>query len=983
MRSAGRTLGTILAAMVVGCGDGENGNGPAQSIALTATPSSLTLEQGTSGTVTVNLVRGGGFDGAVTVTVTGLPTGVTLSVVPSPLTGTTTSATVTVNVGASVPAGVYTATVNASAAGIGSATATYTLTVTATPNYALAANPAAVSIGQGTSAQTTINVQRTNFTGAVTLSLDNPPSGITGAFNANPATADQSTLTIDVALSVPTGNYNLTVKGAATGPGDKSTSVALTVTEQPDYTLSTTPNAVTINAGSDEQTTVNIARTNFTGAVTLSLDTPPEGVTATFNPAAPTGNSSVATITVAASVIAGNYDLTIKGTATGVPALVDSVGASTQVAAIGDRTTTVALTVAPTPSFTISANPAALNVSQGGSGNSTVSVVRTNLTTDIALTLVNPPAGITGGFTPPTLGGATMSSTLAIDVAGNVAPGVYPVTVQGAAGTLTRSTVIDVNVVSGPTVSLVANPALLTIEQGSSGQSTLTATRTNYTGDIVPSASGNPGGMAVTFNPDPLTADMSTITVAVGGGVAPGQYNLTITGASGAAGNPTTPLQVTVTAPSGSNIVWEFCNTDDVPIQFWRQSSGTWAAVAPTVVGNVTRFAFTVSSSTGGVAYTISTAAPAQESVLGSGQQRLRRLATQSLQKAMAASMSRRGRSQMVNAVAGEYETSVFFGTTAQLLGTAETCTVPPSNVTKHFDVTGQGAGEEGLLGYGGVPSGLVPGITGYDVMIPAGSYDWMALFGPAPMLPDFEHNWAAYRIGRDEDVPGGAVAIDRAGAPAFVPFPFTVSGGGGGSFWSFSQSFSGIDGAIAGFPIGPLLNMTGTGNLFFLQPGDRKVNDLVSFDWTNVEELAGGIQSIRTSSRYLGSAPPGSGAFTLNQAVPTFATSPVGGAPVTTWSTSGTIPTDYQGTESIVAASFLGAGDGATYSVVATRAWLAANGFTTTFTLSGQDLPGFQESWAPASPLDASTVLMFSSDFTTMPLAGSIFNLAIRSQTP
>src|SRR6185503_17501166 len=226
-------------------------------------------------------------------------------------------AVVTVNVASTVAPGSYPITVRASATGIGAATAQYTLVVTAapTPNYTLSAT--AASAVQGATGTSTISIQRTNFTGGVTLTLDNPPAGITGTFNPSPATGDQSVLTINVASTVAPATVNLTVKGTATGVADKTTTVALTVTAPPpaNYTLSVSPTSVNATPGGTAQTTVNIARTNFTGTVNLALDAPPAGITATFNPASATGNTSTATINVAGTVVPNTYNVTIKGTA--------------------------------------------------------------------------------------------------------------------------------------------------------------------------------------------------------------------------------------------------------------------------------------------------------------------------------------------------------------------------------------------------------------------------------------------------------------------------------------------------------------------------------------------------------------------------------------------------------------------------------------------------------------------------------------------
>src|SRR5256714_6591234 len=83
-----------------------------------------------------------------------------------------------------------------------------------------------------------------------------------------------------------------------------------------DYTLSLTPAALTIVPGLSGSTTVAISRTNFTGAVTLSLAGAPVGTIRPFSPGAPTGNSSTLTIIVGATVAPGVYNLTVNGAGT-------------------------------------------------------------------------------------------------------------------------------------------------------------------------------------------------------------------------------------------------------------------------------------------------------------------------------------------------------------------------------------------------------------------------------------------------------------------------------------------------------------------------------------------------------------------------------------------------------------------------------------------------------------------------------------------
>ena len=83
-----------------------------------------------------------------------------------------------------------------------------------------------------------------------------------------------------------------------------------------DYTLALAPGALRMIEGGTGFETVTITRTTFTGAVTLSLGNAPAGVTGSFAPAGPTGTSSTLTVSVAAAVTPGVYDLTVDGSAT-------------------------------------------------------------------------------------------------------------------------------------------------------------------------------------------------------------------------------------------------------------------------------------------------------------------------------------------------------------------------------------------------------------------------------------------------------------------------------------------------------------------------------------------------------------------------------------------------------------------------------------------------------------------------------------------
>src|SRR5947199_272171 len=454
-------------AVAVGCGTKES-TGPAADYTLSLAPAALTIVQGSTGNTTVTITRTN-FTDAVTLTLGGAPTGVTGSFNPAAPTGT--SATLTVSVGATVVPGVYNLTVNGSGSP-GNRSTPLTLTVSAAPDYSLSLAPAALTIAQGATGTTTVTITRTNFTGAVTLSLGGAPTGLTGSFDPAAPTGTSSTLTVSVGAAVLPGTYNLTVAGIGT-PGNRSTPLTLTVSEAPDYTLSLSPAALTVDPGATGTTTVTIARTNFTGAVTLSLGNAPTGVTGSFNPAAPTGTSSTLTVSVGAAVAAGAYNLTVDGT--GAP---------------GNRSTPLTLTVSAPGDYTLSLTPAELTVEQGAMGTATVTITRTNFTGAVTLSLGNAPTGVTGSFNPTAPTGT--SSTLTVSVGAAVPPGVYNLTVTGTATAGNRSTPLTLTVSATPDYALSLSPAALTIVQGMTGTTTVTVTRTNFTGAVTWSLGGAP-----------------------------------------------------------------------------------------------------------------------------------------------------------------------------------------------------------------------------------------------------------------------------------------------------------------------------------------------------------------------------------------------------------------------------------------------------------------------------------------------------------
>jgi hypothetical protein len=100
---------------------------PPGSFSLSATPASLTVQHGRSGTYAVTITRTAGFSDAVALSVSGLGSGVTGTFNPSSATGT--SSTLTINASGNAQRSTFTLTITGTSASAPTATTTVTLTI--------------------------------------------------------------------------------------------------------------------------------------------------------------------------------------------------------------------------------------------------------------------------------------------------------------------------------------------------------------------------------------------------------------------------------------------------------------------------------------------------------------------------------------------------------------------------------------------------------------------------------------------------------------------------------------------------------------------------------------------------------------------------------------------------------------------------------------------------------------------------------------
>ena len=200
--------------------------GATPNFSLSASPSSVSITQGSSGTSTITITPTNGFTGSVTLSASGLPSGVGAGFSSNPA---TSRSTLTLTASSTATTG----TVTVSIRGIsGSLTHTTTITLTVNPagtaNFGLSASPSSLSISQGSSGRSTISITPTNgFAGSVTLSAYGLPSGVSAAFSPNPATSS-STATFTVSSTAARGTFSVTVTGTS-GSLTHATTISLTV----------------------------------------------------------------------------------------------------------------------------------------------------------------------------------------------------------------------------------------------------------------------------------------------------------------------------------------------------------------------------------------------------------------------------------------------------------------------------------------------------------------------------------------------------------------------------------------------------------------------------------------------------------------------------------------------------------------------------------------------------------------------------------
>ncbi|MDF1502600.1 hypothetical protein [Roseisolibacter sp. H3M3-2] len=335
--------------------------------------------------------------------------------------------------------------------------------------------------------------------------------------------------------------------GGLTAPSDRSAQLAVV----PGILIGADSNPVTVARGTSATVNVRVVRVSgFTGAVTLAVDTAglARGVRATVANPTVAANDTAAravTVTVDTSAAASTTPTTFRVTASGT-------GVTTQ-------TLLMQVVVAnPAQGFTLAfAGPATATLSTGGNGTVRVVARRTGGFTG-PLTFTADAAGLPAGVTVTQ--GATAGDTVTLNLAATsaTAPGSYTITLRGAGTGVTAQTLsLPLTVQQAGNFSIggaVSGPIAVS---GAAGTTVTVPVRiargTGFTGRVALAASGAPSGVTVVVDSVAATGagtadSVANVRITLPATLAPGTFDLTLTGTAAGLPNQTATVRVTTTA---------------------------------------------------------------------------------------------------------------------------------------------------------------------------------------------------------------------------------------------------------------------------------------------------------------------------------------------------------------------------------------------------------------------------------------------------
>ncbi len=200
---------------------------------ISASPASLSVTMGNSGTSTITTAVSGGFNSAVSLSASGVPAGVMVTFNPGSIAAPGSGpSTATFMVTSSAAPGTYSITISGTGGGL-TQTTLVSLTVNPAADFAVSASPGSISIRRSSSGTSSITTAVSGgFSSAIGLSASQG-GGLTVTFSPSSLAAPgsgSSTMKVTTSKNAALGNHTVTV--TATGGGKThTTTVVVNVTK--------------------------------------------------------------------------------------------------------------------------------------------------------------------------------------------------------------------------------------------------------------------------------------------------------------------------------------------------------------------------------------------------------------------------------------------------------------------------------------------------------------------------------------------------------------------------------------------------------------------------------------------------------------------------------------------------------------------------------------------------------------------------------
>ena len=291
---------------------------PAGNVTLALAPTQITVAPGLNKNLSV-AVGGQGVSGPVTITVTGLPPGVTVSPVPLVVSPGSAGA-LTFSAAPNAAVGAASVTIQG-AASTAQAQTTIPVTVGPAPTVTLSLSPSQIIVAPGVNENLSVAVGGQDVSDSVAITVTGLPSGVTVSpvpLVISPGSAGALTFSASSNAVVEAGS--VTIQGVASA-AQAQTTIPVIIGPAPTVMLSLSPSQITVAPGVNENLSVAVGGQGVSGPVAITVTGLPSGVTVSPVPLVVSlGSAGALTFSAVSNATVGAASITIQGTASAAQA---------------------------------------------------------------------------------------------------------------------------------------------------------------------------------------------------------------------------------------------------------------------------------------------------------------------------------------------------------------------------------------------------------------------------------------------------------------------------------------------------------------------------------------------------------------------------------------------------------------------------------------------------------------------------------------